>query len=137
MDRYYEVTIAALAVFIFAVLTTHAVFAVSFTPTATEVLAQCDEPTTNVDGSPCDDLAFIRFYYRKSAAETPVMALQVNASSPSGGGHVTARFQVPVAQDEQALVQFWATAVDTTGNESDPSEVKTVRIDRLRPSPPR
>jgi len=137
MKKYYEVTIAALAVFIFAALTTHAVFAVSFTPTATEVLAECDEPTTNVDGSPCDDLAFIRFYYQKSAAEAPVMALQVNASSPSGGGHVSARFQVPVAQDQQADVQFWATAVDTTGNESDRSEVRTVRIDRLRPSPPR
>jgi hypothetical protein len=106
------------------------------TPTATEVMVEYDEPVTNADGTPLQDLKETRIYYQMGSA-APTLAATVPATAPTGGGHIAQKVAVPVGPNQEADVTFWATAVDTSGNESVRSSTATVRIDRLPPAPPR
>jgi hypothetical protein len=106
------------------------------TPTATEVTVEYDEPVTNADGTPLQDLKETRIYYQMGSA-APTLAVTVPATALTGGGHIVQKVAVPVGPNQEADVVFWATAVDTSGNESVRSSSVTVRIDRLPPAPPR
>ena len=99
-----------------------------------------DEPTANVpnaDGlvTPLDDLAAVEFLYDVGAG--PVLCASVPATSPAGGGTVSAPCAVPVRDKEVKLATFTAVAVDTSGNRSAPSDPVTHRLDRLPPEKPR
>jgi len=109
-------------------------FAINFTVTGTNVESSYTEPTVNEDGSPLSDLAKTTIYYDLGAGQ--VKALDVPASSPTGGGQISQTVTVPIVSGQEANVKFWATATDTSGNESAPSNSVTVRIDRLAPGPP-
>jgi hypothetical protein len=110
--------------------------AITITPQGAQVQVDYDEPTTNADGTPLDDLKETRVYV-KLPNQAPSVATTVPASRPTGGGHVTTTITIPVAQGTVVAADVWATAVDTSGNESGPSNVVTVRIDLLPPAPPR
>lgn len=78
------------------------------------------EPTANTDGSPLDDLAFTEIWYQ-IAERLPVLATEITASALNGGGRVTTILYVPVGMDQISTVQFWTTAVDTSGHTSQTS----------------
>ena len=99
-----------------------------------------DEPTANVpnvDGvvTPLDDLAAIEFRHDTGAG--PIVCATVPATSPAGGGTVSAPCAVPVRDKEVKLATFTAEAIDTSGNRSIPSDPVVKRLDRLPPDRPR
>ena len=104
------------------------------TQTGAEVTLTWYEPTTNTDGSPLNDLAKIRVYDNYSGVMT--MVKEVNASGPTGGSTESTTVTVPVTAGQEKNVIFYVTAVDDDGNESPPSNTKTVNIDRLAPASP-
>lgn len=113
--------------------------AIEATVTATEVVVEYDEPLNNIpnidgDVTPLTDLDHTTVYYDKGSG--PVNAVEVPATSLNGGGHIIQPISIPVAELEEANISIWATATDTSGNESDPSNTVTKRIDRLKPQPP-
>lgn len=99
-----------------------------------EVKVSYKEPSTNRNGSPIVDLVKTTIYYDKG--QGPVNALDVAATTETGGSPISATFIIPISQDEEADISVWATATDKSGNESDKSSIETVRIDFLRPNPP-
>lgn len=112
-------------------------YANAFTVTQSGAIVHANyvEPSTNTDGSLLDDLDHISIYY--NAGQGDIKALDVPATAPSGGSSMSADVTVPIKDGQQANVDFWATAVDTSGNESAPSPKTTLRIDRLAPSAPK
>jgi len=90
------------------------------------------EPTTNADGSPLTDLDHTTTYYDNG--DGPVNAHEEPATALTGGGNIAVQIIVPVADGEEANVDFWATATDQSGNESEKSPIDTERIDRLPPA---
>lgn len=101
-----------------------------------ELLCEYVEPSQNADGSQLTDLAKTRVYYQL-LGQTPVVAAEVPASSPNGGGTISQRIVVPVAANTEAFVDIWFTALDDVDNESAKSDVYQVQIDKLAPAPPR
>lgn len=93
------------------------------------------EPTVNKDGSPLVDLKETRAYAKVGSGPASVVKIQP-ASAPTGGAPVQVDAVLPVLEDQEADVACWTTAVDLVGNESVPSNVVTVRIDRLAPANP-
>lgn len=93
------------------------------------------EPSLNKDGSPLRDLKETRAYARVGSGPASVVKIQP-ASSLTGGANVQVDAVLPVLEDQEADVACWTTAVDLVGNESVPSNVVTVRIDRLAPANP-
>ena len=113
-------------------------FALEFTLTGSEVTATYTEPTTNADGSSLKDLAkTIIFYDIVDDGLPEVKAVEVPAIALTGGGIVIQTVMVPIVGNQEAEVDFWATAVDTSGNSSDKSVVIRRRIDRLSPAAPK
>lgn len=100
----------------------------------TQVNAIYTEPTQNADGSALTDLHHTSIYYDTGAG--PVNVVDLPASLNTGGGSREYSFIVPVNDGQEAEVVFYATATDTSGNTSAPSEPITLRIDRLAPAPP-
>ncbi len=114
--------------------------AMTVTVSGVTAVVSADEPTQNVanaDGvvTPLDDLAAIEIRYDVGAG--PVVCASVPATSPAGGGTVSADCAVPVRDQEVKLATFTAVAVDTSGNRSVPSDPVTHRLDRLPPEKPR
>lgn len=109
--------------------------AIDATVTGTQITLDYTEPTTNKDGSLLTDLDHTTIYYDKG--EGTVKAKDVPATALTGGGSISEQFVVPVAEDTEADVNIWATATDTSGNESADSEIITKRIDRLAPGAPK
>ena len=95
------------------------VFALEFTLTGSEVTATYTEPTTNTDGSLLKDLAKTIIFYDIVGDGLPeVKAVEVPATALTGGGSIIQTVLVPIVGNQEADVDFWATAVDTSGNSS-------------------
>lgn len=111
--------------------------AITFTVTGSVVEASYTEPTTNADAalSPLTDLAHTNVYHQVPG-QSPVKAPNVPATALTGGGAIVTTVTVPIVAGQQADVTFWATATDTSGNESARSTEFIRRIDRLPPGPP-
>jgi len=105
------------------------------TITGTQLRADYKEPTLNKDGSPLADLGETRVYYQ-AVGKSPAIGLTVPASSVHGGQTVSGDVLVPIVADQEADINFWATALDRTGNESAPSPTIQRRVDRLSPGSP-
>jgi hypothetical protein len=103
-------------------------------PSGAEVSVSYQEPTTNADATPLNDLAKTNIFY--DIGDGPVMARETSAISVNGGGNVIEKITLPVAQGQILNVTFWATATDTSGNESIKSQEVSLRIDLLPPAPP-
>lgn len=110
-------------------------FGFDVTVTGTQLRAEYKEPAFNKDGSQLADLKETRVYYQ-IVGKSPAVGLTVPASSKTGGQHVSGDVLVPVLIDQEADVNLWATALDLSGNESDPSNILQKRIDRLAPGAP-
>ena len=105
------------------------------TVTGVTVTLEYDEPNQNTDGSPVADLDHCTLYYNMGAGD--VAGKMVPASSPTGNGHIQTPLEVPVLAGMERNVDIWATASDTSGNESPRSNTVNVRLDRLAPGPPK
>lgn len=93
-----------------------------------------DEPVSNADGSSLTDLHHVTIYY--FANNVPVKSVDVPATALTGGGtNVTATAPYSVA-DGIVSVSFYATAVDTSGNESARSNVVKKSIVITKPRAP-
>jgi hypothetical protein len=106
-----------------------------FLANGTQIDTQYTEPTTNADGSPLTDLNHTSIFYDVGDG-VPVNVVDLPSSLNTGGQQVSYSFMVPIVEGQEADVSFWATATDTSGNESAPSPVVIRRIDRLAPSFP-
>lgn len=104
--------------------------------TGSEATITYDEPTTNADGSPLNDLAETVIYHNFGGPR--VEAARVPASSPQGGGTITHVIILPIPVGADVQVEFWATAVDDAlnPNESADSVKVTKDFDTLAPGPP-
>jgi len=109
--------------------------AITFTVTGSVVEARYSEPTTNADGSPLADLAHTNVFFQ-FPGQAPVKGPNVPASALTGAGAILTTVTVPVVAGQEADVTFWATATDTSANESVRSTEFVKRIDRLPPGAP-
>jgi hypothetical protein len=100
--------------------------AITAIPTATEITLSYDEPTTNADGTPLTDFDHVNIYQDGIKLSTTSPATSANG----GGKSVQVKITINAIGK---VVSFFATAVDTSGNESIPSN--TVIVDRLAPAP--
>ena len=100
----------------------------------TELTLEYQEPTANEDGSGLTDLSHTSIFY--DMGKGPVNVVDLPAALNTGGGAVSYSFTVPVLDKQENNVAIWATATDTSGNSSAPSEPLNIRIDRLAPNPP-
>ena len=105
-----------------------------YTAYGAEVTFEYTEPSTSADGSALDDLHHTSIFYDIGAGAVNVIDLP--ASLLTGGGVKEYSFTIPVPQGATINAGIWATATDTSENTSVPSEVLTVRVDRLAPAPP-
>lgn len=112
-----------------------AVWAITGNLTGSEVNVSYDEPTTNADGSPLTDLKETSVYYDVGLGAVKIKTNP--AATPSGGKSITNTFVIPVSTGVAAVATLWATATDTSGNESAKSANISVRIDRLAPAAPK
>ncbi len=78
------------------------------------------EPMTRVDGSPLTNLAKTTIYY--DLGQGTVKAMDVRATAPTGGGHITERISIPIEEGREVFVPICVTATDTNGNEGPPTE---------------
>jgi hypothetical protein len=115
-------------------------WAIDFTVSGAVLTVTYTEPATNTDGSPLTDLARTNVYTEiQLAGQTPQKGPNVAASALTGGGAISTTVTVPIGAAlaiKEANVKVWATATDTTGNESAPSAVVIKRVDQLAPSAP-
>jgi len=112
----------------------------NFVMTGSNVEATYIEPVNNEPDdagniTPLTDLGktTIKFQVQGSA---DITTTDVPATAPTGGGSIDQTVVVPALGQKQASVDFWATATDTSGNESVPSAKTTLSIDKLAPMPP-
>ena len=110
-------------------------WAIDFTVTGASVTATYTEPTTNADLTLLTDLAKTNVYYQLPGG-VPVKGPDVAASRPQGGGAISTQVTVPIVAGQDVVVTFWATATDTSANESARSTEVQRRIDRLAPGAP-
>ena len=110
-------------------------FAIDFSVTGVTVTATYTEPSTNADNSSLTDLDHTSIYYDMGMGQ--ILGKSVPASSLVGGGNISTSFAVPVSEGMEKDIDFWATAWDTSQNESEKSNIMRKRIDRLRPAPPK
>ena len=108
----------------------------------TQVTVSYQEPTTNeVDylgnTTTLDDLHATSIYYQMPGSTTPVVALVVLSTSTTGGASISKAITVPSQNKRRVAYTFWATATDTSGNESIASPTFSVIIDKLAPAPPK
>lgn len=94
-----------------------------------------DEPSTYTNGDTISTLKSTRLYRLKEGASDPEVD-EVTATSPQGGGVISYEVNFGVPEGTEAVIDAWATAVDTNGGESDESNHVIVHVDRLAPSKP-
>lgn len=101
-----------------------------------------DNPTENVDGTPVDDLAYIRLYHSEVSGE-----YVFHSDNPETNDVLVTvdqmleqveiyMFDTPLSWAENQEHYFVVTASDDAGNESLPSEELVVTFDRTSPNPP-
>lgn len=132
---FYKQLFALLVLTLLLVAVPSLALAFDVTVTGTQLRAEYKEPSVNKDGSPLVDLKETRVYFQ-IVGKSPAVGLTVPASSKTGGQRVSGDVLVPVLVDQEADVNLWATALDLSGNESDPSNMLQKRIDRLAPGAP-
>ena len=103
------------------------------TVTGVNVTVQYTEPIVCSDGSLLTDLASCTIFYDITGSGTWVIGATVPASSPNGGGNMTAAIDIPINEGMEVDVKFVGTCKDNTGNESVQSNIIIKRIDRLAP----
>jgi len=108
--------------------------AITLTESGATLTLEYDEPTTDDDLEQLHPLLIDLDHTNIYIDDT--LNQEIPATSNAGGGHITATLTVPVLSGQIKTIKVHATAVDTSGNESDPSTVITKIIDRLAPSPP-
>ena len=111
------------------------VHALTATVTGVTIGVEYDEPDQNADGTPLMDLDHTSIFYNMGAAD--VKAKDVPATTLTGNGHIEVPFDVPITAGMERIIDVWATASDTSGNESPRSTTIKVRVDRLPPGPPK
>lgn len=136
-----KISIIAIAI-LFGFGTAHA----DVVTTGTQVTATMDEPTMNVENSdgvvtPLTDLKETWITYEiqddvLGGMGEVVCGERIPATSPSGGGAVSTSCVVPVTPNSETDVVFRGYAIDTSGNESDPTPEVVKRFDSLRPEAP-
>lgn len=104
------------------------------TQTGVELILEYTEPTDNTDGSLIDDLHHTSIFYDLGAG--PVNVVDLPATLNTGGGAISYSALIPVLPGEIKDATIFATATDTIGETSDPSEPLVVRLDRRVPKPP-
>lgn len=107
-------------------------------PDGVVVKATSTEPSVYTDGSPLENLAQIRFYW-KLEDEVGNHVTDVPATSPTGGGQAVALIKVPVLPCEHKKLYVQAAAKTQAGAESAPSAATPVNINRkseCKPKPP-
>lgn len=97
------------------------------------------EPAVNDDEiTPLVDLAKTSIYYDINGdGNPPALYIEIPATSASGGGVISQIMSLNLPGT--ASVQVWATATDTSGNESTSTPVITIDfipVDVLAPQPP-
>jgi hypothetical protein len=102
--------------------------------TGTELEVVYKEPTTNDDGTAITDLKSVNLYYNSGGGET--LAIEVPASSPTGGGIRIKRILIPLGEDTEAEVKFYFRAYNLAGEASANSPVIIKRLDKLAPKTP-
>ena len=135
------------ALFCLTVLLTFASFglaesAEAFTVVQTGATVEINytEPSENAVGpdgaiTALTDLAFCTLYYNTGSGL--VKAVDIPASSPTGGQPMTVSYTVPFPPGMEADVTFSLTATDTSGNESAHSASVGKRVDMLAPGVPK
>jgi hypothetical protein len=87
------------------------------------------EATTNQDGTPMNDLSYTKINFQKVNADYTT-TLNVEATSPMGGGLIEQYIIIPVASDERKVtLESWAEHYDTSGNPSNESVKSTIIVD--------
>ena len=112
-------------------------YALTITGVGADIEVSYQEPATNLDGTPLDDLSRTTIYYSTDSKVTRIEAFRVTATARSGNGNIIQHIMLPILPGQQANFSVWATASDLSGNESEDSNTETIRIDRLAPSAPR
>lgn len=85
---------------------------ISYTePTTASAAAVCTPGTTSLT-----NLKQTNIFY-KVGNGAPILAATVPATAATGGGNISKRITLP-SLAHGAVVEFWVTATDTTGNES-------------------
>lgn len=74
------------------------------------------EPSVSIEGSPLTDLAKTTIYYDLGSGR--VLAKDIPATKPTGGGPISQTITVPVQVKEEQSVRICVTATDRHGNES-------------------
>lgn len=119
--------------------------ALTVTVNGVEVTVTYTEPTENKcdpavgcsTPAPLQDLSHTNVYFELASGGGPQKQPDIPASTTAGGGPVSTTVTVPILEGQEDDVTFWATATDTSGNESDPSNSVVRRFDRLAPAPPK
>lgn len=99
-----------------------------------QLRVEYQEPTDNADGSVLDDLQHTSVFYDIGGG--PVNVVDYPASLAAGGLTVIYDFVVPVLPGDKRNVTVFATATDTSGNTSAPSDSISILIDRRIPNRP-
>ena len=112
-----------------------------FIQTGSNIQAKYTEPTQNEPDdtgtlTPLIDLGKTTIKFQVQGDPDAVVAKDVPASAATGGGAVDETFTVPALDKKQVSIDFWATATDIVGNESQPSVKTTLSIDKLAPQAP-
>lgn len=107
-----------------------------------EVTLTYDEPTKDSDSTPettddnplLTDLAYTSMFY-KIGNGPAVAAAQRAATSPAGGGAITANVIVPAEVNKVTSFDFWVTSTDLKGNSQGETHA-LFSVDRMAPLPP-
>jgi hypothetical protein len=94
-----------------------------------------NEPTTNEDGTPLDDLKEIRFYSKKADGTEWIPVVVVPATSVNGGGQISQKMTYDAVDGTHEIGTLDSSAVDTSGNESEMASV-ALPIDVKKPDKP-
>lgn len=94
-----------------------------------------EEPTTDTQGNPITNLGGSRLYRLHEGNTTPNVD-DVAATTPQGGGTVSYDIDFGVPDGVERVIDTWATAKDTDGDESDHSNHVVLHVDRLAPAGP-
>lgn len=102
--------------------------------TGSTIKVTYQEPTTNSDGTPLEDLE--RTEVTADWGAGPQVVATVPASAATGGAEQSPEFVVPAVDGVVTNVSIFANAFDIRGNKSQSSEVIAMSIDLLAPAAP-
>jgi hypothetical protein len=96
-----------------------------------------DEPVSNADGTALNDLSHVSIYYYVLPTDTPIKAKDVPATKLTGGGKdVPTGVVTYTVPDGTAQTNFFAIAVDISGNRSARSNIAIRNVSNVILSSP-